>query len=459
MDRQPRPRPEGPTTAGAAIGVGRPSRRPGAAVRGTAVDRPGRRRCDGPDPGGIPGRGAERIVMALGRGTRPHENGRGPDCLVAVVWPPIFRATPHSGREGAGPARRPKSRLSRLCRFRRLARLQGLSRPEGEPVACGAERAVMALGRAHDPRRRDAGNSCFPSSRSDLRGPGCVPERTGLGSGRIWTAGPIPARAPDETSGPCGAPTASGPIGIAPEDRPARGTSTHRGGLPVPEGAGGRISVAGRLPKRDEMEPHDLSQSLLKSRLADFEAGRRYEIGTKWTSGAKSTPRGRRVSSAPRRPTDPSAGDARGGGPCAVMRRDGPSPGCVRPRLWNGPRRGTERIGMAPGRGTRPDARSRYRGRSVGGCGAAGSGGSCGSWRSASRIPGKVRRNPGPGMGQMEIISSDRRGHAIWQFERIDRLISVWGGSPAPGGRHVLPLRGKESTRPGVRPKASAAGP
>jgi hypothetical protein len=30
----------------------------------------------------------------LGRVTRPHDNGRGPDCMIAVVWPPILQSKP-----------------------------------------------------------------------------------------------------------------------------------------------------------------------------------------------------------------------------------------------------------------------------------------------------------------------------------------------------------------------------
>src|SRR4051812_31523589 len=106
MDRQPNPRPEKFALAGATTDVDVPSRRPGAAVPRTAAARPDERRREGPaaserHPGarrrGGQGAGTERIVMALGRGTRPHENGRGPDCVVALVWPPIFRATPHGG--------------------------------------------------------------------------------------------------------------------------------------------------------------------------------------------------------------------------------------------------------------------------------------------------------------------------------------------------------------------------
>jgi hypothetical protein len=40
---------------------------------------------------------------ALGRVTRSHENGRGTDCMIAVVWPPVFRASQWGWRGAVSP--------------------------------------------------------------------------------------------------------------------------------------------------------------------------------------------------------------------------------------------------------------------------------------------------------------------------------------------------------------------
>src|SRR5438094_612521 len=47
------------------------------------------------------------------------------------------------------------------------------------------------------------------------------------------------------------------------------------------------------------MQQRDLPQHVPVSRLASFESGRRYEMGTKWTNGTNSAPRGQGVALAP----------------------------------------------------------------------------------------------------------------------------------------------------------------
>src|SRR5262249_36845810 len=116
-------------------------------------------------------------------------------------------------------------------------------------------RSSSPSGGSSDSRRRDAGNSRFPGSHSNMSDVGCVPERTGLRLGRSLTVGPILARAPDGMPGPGGATTAAGAVGPA-----GAGDIDAPGRRP---GAGARrewVSVAERLPKRNEMQRHDLSQ-------------------------------------------------------------------------------------------------------------------------------------------------------------------------------------------------------
>jgi hypothetical protein len=246
MDRQPRPRPERHTVAGAISGVARPRTAP----------------ADG---------GAMRRIRAAFRIAAPHE------FRTAVVMEHRRRDDrSHDWRDCADSA---GWRGRRTDPGRRGSR--GPAAPGGSSWPSGG---------ASETRRREAGNFRLPSSRNDLGESGCVPERTGLGSGRGLTTGPIAARAPDGTSGRRGATTKGGPEGIAREDRPARGHQ--RTGVASRCGvARGQISVVGRLPKRNEMRRHDLSQPVVEERLAVFHSDRRYEMGTKWTEGTNSAVR------------------------------------------------------------------------------------------------------------------------------------------------------------------------